>query len=427
MGSWSLAVYRAAAAALAPLAARRLAAAAGQDASLRAAQAERHGEVPWAGGELWIHAASVGEVNAAAPLVRALGQRFRLLHTSVTATGRQAIERHHGDAVRRLFLPLDTPGRVARWLDRSAPAGLILVETELWPELLNQCRARSIPVAMVSARLTERSRSRLRRVPGLSRRMLAGIDPVLCQSEADRARFAALGVAPERLAVAGNLKFDADPDPVVPAQVRAWAVHWAARPSWVAGSTHAAEEELLARAHRRVQERFANALLVLVPRHPERATDAMQRLQRAGLRVCRVDALAESPPVDAAVVDRLGVLAGLYRVTHAAVVGGSLAPGVGGHNLLEPALAERAVLAGRWTEAQQEAAVGLREAGVLFEVEDADELAGALIGLLDDPERAAVLGARARRWAQAQTGALRRTLEALRPWLAVLPPGRQSR
>jgi len=422
MASFSLAVYRAAATALAPLAARKLARAASGDTALAARQAERHGEVPEASGELWIHAASVGEVHAAAPLVKALqaGQpSLRLLHSTLTHTGAQAIERLHPgpSSVRHLFVPIDTPRRVARWLDRTRPAGLVLVETELWPELLIQCAQRRIPVTMVSARLSATSLGRLRRFGALAQQMLATVAPILCQGETDRNRFVALGVPPERVHVIGNLKFDVAAEPVVPEAVLSWQTLWSDRPTWVAGSTHAAEEALLAKTHRRLLERIGNALMVLVPRHPERAMEALATLRQQGLNTCLIEQFDGSGAIEAIVVDRLGVLAGLYAQTDLGVVCGSFTPGVGGHNLLEPAQAGRPVLTGRWTESQRDVADGLRAANASIELDDAASLAATLSKLLGDRERARALGEAAQTWMQAQSGAVARTLQELAPWL----------
>jgi 3-deoxy-D-manno-octulosonic-acid transferase len=405
-----------------------MARAARDDDALAARQGERHGAVPEAGGELWIHAASVGEVHASAPLIRALRKRHpsqSLLLTSFTHTGAQAIERLHPDRtrLRQLFVPFDTPRRVARWLDRTRPAGLILVETELWPELLIQCAARSIPIAMVSARLSENSLSRLRRFGRLARQMLSGVAPILCQSAADRDRLIALGLPAGDVQVTGNLKFDVGADAVVPKEVLEWQRLWSERPTWVAGSTHPAEEGLLAQAHRSLRQRRGTALMVLVPRHPERAGDALMTLQQQGLRACRIGDFDASSEVEAVVVDRLGVLAGLYANTDLGVVCGSLAPGVGGHNLLEPAHAGRPVLTGRWTESQRAVADGLRSAAALVEVDGADTLATMLDQLFSDPRRAAALGEAARTWARSQGGAVARTLERLEPWLASVKPG----
>lgn len=422
-------VYRLLAVAFAPLAARRLRRAAVADPALAARQPERRGRVPCAGDELWVHAASVGELNAVEPLLRALLERrdLRVVLSTVTHTAaagalaRFAVE----PRLRHLFAPLDTPASVRSWLDHTRPRALVVVETELWPVLLDACRRRGIPVAMVNARMSEKAFRRYRRFAGLFRPAVSGIERLLCQSDADRERFEALGAVPARIDVTGNLKFDvAAPDPPSD-EIRAWQRAWSGRPVWVAGSTHARDEDIVGRAQRELvatrpgapANPLANTLTIVVPRHPERAPDTLARLKRAGLTACRIDELPDHGAAQAVVVDRMGVLGGLYRLADACFVGGSLADGIGGHNLLEPALAGKPVLTGPFTADQQAAADGLAGADGLVRVDSATDLARALAGLLEDPDRAHRLGANARAYAEARRGALARTLERLEPWL----------
>jgi len=423
----ALAVYRLAAAALAPVAAWKLRRAVAGDSGLLERQRERHGDVSQGGGELWLHAASVGEVNAAAVLVGALLARdesLRLVISTVTHTGALEVARRFGDEarVRHLFAPLDTPGRVRRWLERSKPAALVLVETEIWPELLAQCRERGMPVAMVSARLSDKAFRRYRRFASLFGQALDGVDLVLCQTGQDLNRFGVLGVPDQRLAVTGNLKLDCAGLPPPTEQVCRWRDAFAGRRVWVAGSTHQGEEEILAPAQRKVQSAVGDALLVVVPRHPERAPAALRALEASGVSCCEIDRLADVPSAAAVVVDRIGVLTGLYQLAELCVVCGSLVPGTGGHNLIEPALAGKPVITGRWTESQEEMADGLSRAGALVRVEDADTLAGEVIRLLRQPEQARALSERARAFSESQRGAISATMEALAGWLSVESP-----
>jgi len=417
-----LAVYRLAAAALAPVAAWRLRRAAAAESGLLARQRERHGDVPQGHGELWLHAASVGEVNAAAALVGALLARdesLKLVVSNVTHTGALEVARRFGDQprVRHLFAPLDTPGRVRRWLDRTRPVGLVLVEAELWPELLHQCRARALPLALVNARIRPATVARDRRCGRLLAGLLKDAAVICCQSDADRQRFRALGVAPSRLRVTGNLKHDAAAEAEPPPEIDDWMSRLAGRRIWLAGSTHPGEEELLARAQRRVREQLRDALLVLAPRHPERAGRVVNTLRRAGIEAAAIDSNYNPDRVDALVVDRLGVLAALYKSSQINLVGGSLVEGVGGHNLVEAAITGRPVLAGPWTQGQHPMVDGLKQAAALIEVVDSDAVAARVVELLNDRQLRAEFGARARAWAQAQRGALDPTLEALAPLL----------
>ena len=404
----------------APLAARRLARAAAGDADAVARQAERRGHVPDAHGELWVHAASVGELAAAEPLLSRLrDRRRRVVLTTMTHTAAARAREHvTGDTIRHAFAPLDTAGAVNRWLDHTRPARLLLIETELWPVLLAACRKRGIPVALVNARLSQRAFRRYRRFRGLFADALSGVDPVLCQTAADAERFATLGVPPARLAVCGNLKFDGAAAPAAAAdRAAAWRGAWQGRPAWVAGSTHAGEEELVATAHARVCTAVPRALVLVVPRHPERAADVIRALEAGGLEACGIDALPDRPEAACAVVDRMGVLTELYGAADAAFVGGSLVAGVGGHNLMEPAAAGRAVIAGPHLDDQQAGASVLRRARALMIATDADALAAHVVASLRDRDRARRMGRAARAAITAERGALDRVVAGLQPWL----------
>jgi len=422
--------------ALAPLAARRLNKAAAGHPALLARQPERRGQVPEAQGELWIHTASVGELNAVEALVRALrDEGHRIVLTTQTHTAALEFKARFGATqnLRHLFAPLDTQRCVNRWLDRTRPRALLLVETEIWPVLLEACRRRSIPVAMVNARISARALKRFLRFTGLFRAALSTIDRVLCQEEAERARFSALGVTCERIEVTGNLKFDAAALRPVNDEMRGWQQRWSGRRTWVAGSTHAGEEDQVGAAHLTLLRRYPDALLVMVPRHPERGTEALAALQRQKLNAWMIDACsdkdlaktpvnaqlrgAESQPVQAIVVDRMGMLGGLYQIADACFVGGSLIDGIGGHNLLEPALAGKPIVTGIHTADQRAAAEGLEAAGGLVRVDSDTALAVALAKIFDQPEFARQLAANAGVYAGCQRGALDRTLKALNHWL----------
>ncbi|MFU8877194.1 MAG: 3-deoxy-D-manno-octulosonic acid transferase [Wenzhouxiangellaceae bacterium] len=428
MSSFWLPVYRLAASALAPLALQRLATPAGR-------RGERRGDVPEGSGELWLHAASVGEFNAVAGLLERLLDNRPGLHivvSTTTQTAAQAFEHRFGNQsgaegrIRHVFAPLDTTAAVRRWLKRTAPSALVLVETEIWPVMLDQCRRRSIPVAIVNARLSERAMRRYRCFAGLFRQALAEVDPVLCQDDESRERFEELGIAHDRVAVTGNLKFDlaspADPTD----EVLSWQRLWSGRPVWVAASTHAGEERIVADAHRRLLREHADALLLVVPRHPERGEAAFDELKQAGLTACMVRDWPDRAAcgdggrpgrIQAIVVDRMGVLTGLYRLVDACMVCGSLVEGIGGHNLIEPALTGKPILTGIHTAEQQAAADGLEAAHGLVRVQSAIDLAERLAKIFEDPEFARQLAENASAFVESQRGALHRTIEVLEPWL----------
>jgi len=424
-----LGVYRLATGVLAPFAARRLARAAGDTPEMLARQPERLGRVPDAGGELWIHAASVGEINAAGPLVRALlARQRRIVLSTLTHTAAEHARRRFEDcdALRHLLAPLDTVASVSRWLDHTRPSALVLVETEIWPVMLDQCRRRSIPVAMVNARISSRAMRRYRRFAGLFRDALAEVDPVVCQDEASRRRFETLGVGGDRTRVAGNLKFDVDSLAAPRDVTLAWQRSWSGRHAWVAGSTHEREERIVAGAHRKLLQTNPDALLLIVPRHPERGSDALDACRRAGLVACMAEdwpAMAaqngrEKARVQAVVVARMGVLSDLYQLVDACMVCGSLVEGIGGHNLIEPALAGKPILTGIYTADQQAAADGLESANGLVRVDSEAELANRLAQILGQPELARKLASNASSFVASQRGALDRTTKALEPWLS---------
>ena len=406
---------------LAPLALRRFLQSAGEDADLRARQRERTGQVAKASGELWLHAASVGEVHTSVELVRrllALDQTLKIIISTQTVTGAARVGALFSDQprVRHQFAPLDTRPSVRRWLDGTRPRALMLVETELWPVMLDECAHRSIPVALVNARLSESSVRSYRKSRSLFVPALQTIQPILCQSERDRERFALLIGEAEALRVTGNLKFDQIEAAKPNDRIEQWQRHWHGRPVWIAGSTHEGEEQIAIDAHHLVRAKFANALLILVPRHPERAKALFDYFKAQNEAIVWPDQLESNSQI--VLIDQMGVLAGLYATADACLVGGSLVKDVGGHNLLEPAWAGRAVITGPNIHDQQSSAEVLNQAQALKQVIDAESLAQAVIESFAKPEQAADQGQRALKAAQAQTGAVQRSLDVLQSWLA---------
>ena len=299
---------------------------------------------------LWLHAVSLGEVTAAAPLVRALRARHpesALVLTTATPTGRARARSLFGDAVDVRFLPYDTPGAVARFMDRIQPRLAVIMETELWPNLYRQCERRGVPMVLASARLSAKSVARYRRLGSLARGIFSATSLIAAQTAVDAERFVAIGAPRDRTCVAGNIKFDLDIGPGVMEAGRALRSFFgSSRPVWVAGSTHAGEEALVLAAH---AELPPDVLLLLVPRHPERFDAVAQLLAQGGWKFARRSGGA--PPdaeVRVVLVDSVGVLAALYAAADAAFVGGSLVP-IGGHNLLEPAALGVPVLTGPFT------------------------------------------------------------------------------
>jgi 3-deoxy-D-manno-octulosonic-acid transferase len=383
-----------------------------------------------AGASIWVHAVSLGEVTAAAPLVRALCARhpeFRVLVTTATPTGRARARMLFGDVADVRFLPYDTPGAMRRFLSRVRPRVAVIMETELWPNLFHECRRRGVAVVLANARLSARSVARYRRFGALFREVFAGRVLVAAQSEADAARFIAIGAPPDRTWVVGNLKFDVVVEAAVLGRGRQLRSSFgAARPVWIAGSTHAGEDEAVLTAHAAVCARLPDALLLLVPRHPARFDAVAELLRVRGLSFARrsrpgaVDGavgVARGVVVEVLLGDTMGELASLYGAADVAFVGGSLVP-VGGHNLIEPAALGIPVLAGPYQSNARDVAQRLEQAGALLLVADAAQLGATVSELLADAARRRRLGAAGLAVVEENRGSLGRLLELIEPPLA---------
>src|ERR1700742_136389 len=292
---------------------------------------------------IWMHAVSLGEMAAAAPLLRALRARYPntpLIVTTATPAGRARAHSSLGEDADVRFLPYDTPGSVRRFLARAQPRAGIIMETELWPNLLTECRRRGIPVLLASARLSARSVSSYRRFGSLFRAVFTPNLTVAAQTDADAERFRAIGASDSRLSVVGNVKFDLELDGGVAAAGRALrGALGTSRPVWVAGSTHAGEEEQVLDAHALLRTSHPDAVLLLVPRHRDRFDSVADLLTRRGIVFERRRAVAGAAALrlpaefSGVLADTLGELTVLYASGDVAFVGGSLVP-IGGHNLL---------------------------------------------------------------------------------------------
>ncbi|WP_455384598.1 lipid IV(A) 3-deoxy-D-manno-octulosonic acid transferase [Acidihalobacter prosperus] len=362
---------------------------------------------------IWVHAVSVGETIASAPLVRRLQAEHpdhALLVTSTTPTGSAQVRRQFGDTVEHVYLPYDLPGAVARFLRRARPSLALCMETEIWPNLFAGCARRGVPVLIANARLSERSARAYARVAGLTSATLARVAMVAARDASDEQRFKALG-AP-RVVVAGNLKYDLE----VPAAARESghalrAALGQERPVWIAASTHAGEDEIVLEAHRLLRERLPGAALILVPRHPERFDEAAGRCAAAGLRTMRRSG-GETPDECTEILlgDTLGELMGFYAAADAAFVAGSFVP-AGGHNPLEPAALALPVLTGPQLFNFEQVYAELFGAGAAREVADAAELADALHELLSDPALRRRMGAGGEKVLAAHRGATGRVAQ----------------
>jgi 3-deoxy-D-manno-octulosonic-acid transferase len=367
-------------------------------------------------GGIWIQAVSVGEVEVARRLLAELEGRPGappVLLSATTATGLELARRSLGDRLPVLACPLDLPGPVGRVLDQARPRLLVLVETELWPELIHQAGRRRIPIAVVNGRLSDDSYRRYRRVRRLLEPLLAPIERVLVRAETDGRRFAGLGVDQTKIRVPGNIKYDLEADSRElewEEDMRAMA---AGRPIVVAGSTMEGEEQILLEALDRLNAEGRPVFTVFAPRHPERFDAVARLLQERGIRVARRSRLNQPPESpEVFLIDTIGELARAYRLGVAAVIGGSLVP-TGGHNPLEPAVWAVPVLSGPHLHNFREVYDEMVAAGGARVVADAAELAVALAAWLDEPAAAQAAGKAGLAVVVRNRGATQRTVDEL--------------
>ncbi len=368
--------------------------------------------------DLWIHAVSLGEMRVAGQLIRALvvdGWSARIQLTTATPAGRAEAERMQaaGLPVQVRYLPLDLPWALRRLFRVLKPRTLVLIETELWPNLLRASARATVPVIVVNARLSPGIRERYRRFRVLYAPLLAGLTAVGAQSESDAAAFRDLGAT--RVAVTGNLKFDVAPPGPGELERDAFAADWL----WLAGSTHPGEEATLFETHRALGRRHPDRRLQLLvaPRHPARTREVLAQARAGGLAaVPRSQMAAGGTAADVVVLDTLGELATLYALADAAFVGGSLVDH-GGQNPLEPAAAGCPVVTGPDMRNFAHAMALLSAAQAILTVHNATGLLEALDAWVRDPQAGADMAARAAQVLDANRGATRRTLEMLEPWL----------
>ena len=385
----------------------------------------RLGRLPEARGvrPLWLHAASVGETAVAATLAPALPADLDLLVTTVTPTGQAAAKKHFmplatgGRSVVVTYLPFDLDPLVSRFLDRYSPRALVLLESELWPLVLRSCGRRGIPVAVVNARVSDRSFVRMRRAGRLCRRTL--LDPVSrfgAQSPQDEDRLRRLGASGQAVSLTGNLKFDT-PEPAPAAGLEEALGRLAAgRPILVAGSTMFGEEGTVLDAFERLGR---EAMLVLAPRHPERFDEVWREVEQRSLPALRrrrmqSAAMGEPPaaPVRVVLLDSLGELASIYRLASAAFIGGSLVP-TGGHNPIEAARFGVPVIVGPSMENFRRMADDFEAAGALTVVRDGEALASSWRRLLERPGEATEQGRRGLEIVDRNRGAVKRSVQLL--------------
>ncbi len=365
-------------------------------------------------GSIWLHAVSVGEVQAVLPLIDQLRNDYPqmpLVVTTMTPTGSARVRAVYDQSLVHVYAPYDLPGPVRRFLDRFQPRLLLLMETEIWPNTISECKRRGIKVILANARLSERSMSGYRRIASLARRTLQKIDTVAVQSKADAERFIALGADAATMHVTGSIKLDIR----VPASVREQADALRRslgvnRAVWLAASTHPGEEEMVLKAFTQIRTHSPDCLLVLVPRHPERGAD-VAALCKAQAYSVKQRSLNEPVEQDTAVyiADTLGELPHFCAASDVVFMGGSFVP-VGGHNMVEPAALGVPVITGpilfNFTEISEQ----LVQAGAMQVVQETQELAAAVIDLLRNANRRHAIGERGRGYVEQNRGALHKLL-----------------
>ena len=376
---------------------------------------------------VWIHAVSLGEVVAAAPLVKALHERhpeFRYIVTTVTETGREAVEQRLGGIAEHRYAPLDFPWAVAGMVRHLRPMLYVFVETEIWPNLLWTLREQGVPSVLVNGRLSSRSfrRQNVPMIRSFYRSVLRTVTLCLMQSERDGDRLVTLGADPTRVHVTGNIKFD-QPLPDVRSDEplrRSFGIDEHEQ-LILAGSTHAGEEELLVSAYRHIVKTYPATVLMLAPRHIERAERVEATLREAGLVVRRRSRIREKQAGPRVVIlDSRGELSRAYREAVVAFVGGTLVP-VGGHNLLEPAVWGTPVMFGPYTDHCAEVATLLSDSGGGRRVTGEEDLVASLDEWLGRPETRYRVGQAARQVVLDNQGALTRSLELIETCLRAAP------
>ena len=371
---------------------------------------------------VWVHAVSVGEVQAAAALIRELLRRYPqrgVVVSTSTPTGAQRVRSLFGDKVTHVYLPYDLPGAVRRFLNRIRPHMAIVMETEVWPNLFRECAQRRIPLVIASARLSQKSVRGYRWLASLFKEALAEGIEIAAQTQADADRFIGVGANPQHTHVVGSIKFDLE----IPQEIRDQGrtlreSMFADREVWVAGSTHAIEEDIVLRAHAQLRASHPRALLVLVPRHPNRFDDVKASLGAQKVAyVTRSSRALPSAHTEVLLVDTLGELLMFYAAADIAFVGGSLVP-IGGHNLLEPAALGLAVVTGPNNFNAPDIARALFEREAAIEVRSDAELAVTIARLCEDRMQREAIGARALAVLTSNKGALQRLMKLIEPKLA---------
>ncbi len=367
---------------------------------------------------IWLHAVSVGETIAAIPLIKSLQQTYPnipLLVTHMTPTGAARLKAVFGDTVLQAYVPYDLPGAWRRFLKRVHPKCVVIMETELWPNLFASCRIQNIPLIVTNARLSQKSAEGYQKIGALTREMFSALHQIAAQSIADADRFKLLGLPDDKITITGNLKFDLEiPDNLFSAADSLRDELGVDRLILIAASTHPSEEEIVLKAFRQIHAKEPRALLILVPRHPDRFEIVATLCKDQQFKMARRSQKERcSPETDIYLGDTMGELLLLYAASDVALIAGSFAQ-IGGHNMLEAAAMHKPILSGpvlfNFTEVSQL----LLNASGMTVVQDANELSQIVLKLFADPTQRAKMGENAYQVVKANKGALQKQMEVIR-------------
>ncbi len=372
---------------------------------------------------IWIHAVSVGETIAVTPLIKTLKQRHPELSIVLTTTTRTGADQaaRLGDLVEHRYAPLDYPCAVKRFIKQIQPQALLIMETELWPNLLAQCGKQNLPVVILNARLSEKSCQRYQRIRHFFRQMSQALTLLLCQHRDDAERFKRLGVTPQQIVVTGSIKFDIQLDQKQIELGEQYRQSLGNRPVWIAASTHKGEDEAILRVHQEICKQQPDALLILVPRHPERFTDVAKLCLEHEFAICRRSEQRLATVQESVLLgDSMGEMAYFFQIADIAFMGGSLVP-VGGHNLLEPAALAKPTLIGPHFFNFSDITRQLVDKKACQVIHDETELATQVLQLLGSPDQRHTMGMAAFDVVAANQGALEKSVTAIDTVLATLP------
>ena len=372
---------------------------------------------------LWVHAVSVGETVAIAPVLKKLiaqHPHLPILITTSTPTGADRVEKLFADfpQVWHQYCPYDQPTAVAKFIAKQQPLGLLIVETELWPNMLAQCKRKRVPVILANARMSEKSARGYHKLASLTQEMLNHLSLLIAQYESDAQRFVELGLAKEKLRVSGSIKFDADEDPLLEGRAVTLREQIGNRPVVILGSSHESEEQGVLQLMPALWDQHPDLLLVIVPRHPERFDHVAQLATQFSDKVGRRSKQASFENLQIYIGDTMGELKLLYSVANLAIVGGSVVP-LGGQSPIEPASLGKGVLMGPQQFNFSVICPELEKAGALQSCEDFSQLALHLTELLASPAKMHEMGSKAQQYCMAQQGATKLLLDEIENVLLV--------